>query len=78
MRATLILPRHTRGTAPDARVLARAIANHVKVPSSWEVDVNRGLMLVDLSDTTQEDAEEACRVYCDPHGVAWEVQVEAA
>ena len=78
LRATLVLPRHTHGTAPDARILAKAIAAHVKVPSSWEVDVNRGLMVVDLFLTTREEAEEACRVYCDPHGVAWEIRVEAA
>ena len=50
-----------------------------KIPSEFvPLDVNRGLMVVDLFITTREEAEEACAVYCEPHGVAWEIRVEEA
>lgn len=72
-RTTVILPRHTHGTAPDARILAKAIAAHVGVPLSFEYDPNRGHMLVDLFLTDPVDAADACEVYADPHGVRWEI-----
>jgi tRNA A-37 threonylcarbamoyl transferase component Bud32 len=78
MRTTLILPRHTHGTAPDARILAKAIAAHVKVPLSFEYDVNRGHMVVDLFTADPAEVETACQVYADPHGVAWEIAMEAS
>jgi len=76
---TLLLPRYTRGTAPDARTLARLIAHDCGKPLSWEfnkhinVDTNRSLMVVDLGNTTPERAEEACRTFCDQHDIAWEI-----
>ena len=53
----LLLPRYTRGGAPDSRTLARLIAHDVGMPSSWQfnpnvnVDINRSALVVDLGDT---------------------------
>lgn len=76
----LLLPRYGRGPAPESRDLARLIAHDVGVPASWEfnahatVDIRRGVLVVDLLDTDPARAAEACRTFCDQHGIRWEIE----
>lgn len=76
----LLLPRYTRGTAPDSRTLARLIAHDVGKPLSWEfnphltVDANRSLMILDLGHADPVRVSEACHTYCDQHDIEWEVR----
>ena len=80
MNTTLLLPRYTRGTAPDSRTLARLIAHDVGKPLSWEfnryitVDTEAHLMTVDLGTANPKRVAEACHLYCDPHDVSWEIR----
>jgi hypothetical protein len=71
---TLRVPRYTRGNGPEARTLAAAIAHHLNLPASWEVDLHRSELVIDLFDTDPEDAREAARTYLDAHtDIEWSV-----
>lgn len=70
---TLRLPRYTPRDAIDARTLARAIANHIGVPASWEVDLRTSELVVDLFDADPEDATNVARIYLDAHPIDWSV-----
>ena len=77
---TLTLPRCTRGSAPDARTLARLIAHDCGKPLSWEfnrhitVDTNRSILVVDLDGADPARAADACRNRCDRYDIEWEIR----
>lgn len=71
---TLLLPRYTKLRAPESEVLARLVAHDLGLPLSWETDVNRSQIVVDLGDADPDAVARLAGWYADEHGVAWEVR----
>lgn len=68
----LAIPRHT---TPPSSYLARLVSAACGVPVSWETDLNRDHIVLDLP-VPAERVRDAARAVLDGHGVRWEVRGE--